>query len=182
MRKFRNKILFSLAMCISAMLTSCLDADNGMDIMSENLCSSSAPAVDISLYRVLTKDSFDGITLTELGAGESIRYDSLAIVTSFLQGSQCPGKEEAVDSTVIVSLSDYDASHPAYSSLNDMMEVVLESDQAIYPVSFDEYSPGNENQFVILLTNPPAEAGLRQFGIWYDGRLYQLTQSVNLLP
>ncbi|MFA0961907.1 hypothetical protein AB9P05_08870 [Roseivirga sp. BDSF3-8] len=170
----KSIFLFSLVM-LGSMLTGCLDADSDAALPDEAVCDPSSPAVNLTLYRVLTNDSFEGITLTELGREESVRYDSLAFVLRFKQGPSCPTKQEAVDSANLISLNTYDDNHPPYTRLNDVMEVVLQSEQAIYPVGYESYSPGDENQFIVLLSEAPDSEGVQQFGLWYDGRVYQLS-------
>ncbi|MGB3181474.1 MAG: hypothetical protein WBB45_08790 [Cyclobacteriaceae bacterium] len=184
MRVKNNTILlFYLAVLLfAACLPSCLDADNDVASPNEMGCDPSTPSLNISVYRILTKDSFQGISLTEIEKGESIRYDSVAMVMTFFQGSACPSKEQILDSTQVISLKTYDELHQPYAPLNDIMEVVLQSEQAIYPVPFDEYEPGSENQFIVLLTQGPDQAGEQQFALWYNNRPYQLTTTVNIQP
>lgn len=182
MRVRKNTILLCLAILSAAILPSCLDADNEGPELDGLGCDASAPALDISLFRILSKDSFQGISLTEVERGESIRYDSLAIVMTFLRGPYCPSKQQAVDSAKVVSLQAYDELYQPYTPLNDILEVVLQSEAAIYPVPFNEYEPGSENQFIVLLTKGPEAPGQQQFALWFNNRTYQLTSIVNLLP
>lgn len=182
MRVKKNTILLYLAVLFAALLPSCLDADNDVTIPNVIGCDPTMPSLNISVYRILTKDPFQGISLTEIERGESIRYDSVAMVMTFFQGSTCPSKEQIVDSTQVISLKTYDELHQPYTPLNDIMEVVLQSEQAIYRVPFDQYEPGSENQFIVLLTKGPDQAGEQQFALWYNNRPYQLTTTVNIKP
>jgi hypothetical protein len=135
-----------------------------------------------------------------LPAGQSIRFSELRLQLNLQQKrwsaaptrggfrawADCsdPENDEAVDSLTITSRYDYDARHPAGTSLNDLVLVVPMSGAASPGTAVTLQSLFQHAPFTVLhfpvgwlaLTAAPAQPGPQQFRVRYhqtNGEVYQ---------